>query len=132
MPMRHFKVKFGLRGRITLLISGILFITFFLIAFYLVNNTQHDDIKNLNESSKAFASLATTPIGSTYGIYQFSGSIRISQKIQSLTDLDNNISNVGVIDLSDDVIFSQHTQPAFIPVNAGSSFTRFTLPVVAV
>lgn len=122
MPMRHFKIKFGLRGRITLLISGILFITFFLIAFYLVNNTQHDDIKNLNESSKAFASLATTPIGSTYGIYQFSGSIRISQKIQSLTDLDNNISNVGVIDLSDDVIFSQHTQPAFIPVNAGSSF----------
>jgi signal transduction histidine kinase len=121
--MRRFKVKFGLRGRITLLISSILFITFFLIAFYLVNNTQHTDIKNLNESSKAFASLATTPIGSTYGIYQYSGSIRINQQIKSLTNLDNNISNVGVIDLSDNVVFSQQVQPAFQPVNTGDSFS---------
>ncbi|MGD0284647.1 MAG: HAMP domain-containing sensor histidine kinase [Candidatus Saccharimonadales bacterium] len=120
--MKHFKIKFGLRGRITLFSSGIIVIAFFLIAFYLVNNTQHTYIKNLNESSKAFASLATQPIGSTYGIYQYSGTLRITQQIQSLTDLDNNISNVGVIDLSDNIIYSQHAQPRFQTVNAGDSF----------
>jgi signal transduction histidine kinase len=120
--MKRLKIKLGLRGRITLLISSILLITFFSIAFYLVSNVNHTYIENLNQSSKAFASLATQPIGDTFGIYEYSGSLQIDQKIQSLTNLDSNISNIGIINLYNNTIFSQHTQPAFQAVNIGNSF----------
>ncbi len=120
--MRQFKIKLGLRGRITLLISSILVITFILIAFFLERNAQNTDIKNLNQESKAFAALATQPIGSTYSIYQDSGSLKIDQQILSLTDLDSNISNVGIIDLNDSLVFNQHPQPIIHPANISDSF----------
>jgi signal transduction histidine kinase len=120
--MKQAKSHIGLRGRITLLISAIMIITFLLIAFFLVRNVQNTDIKNLNAGSKAFAALATQPIGSTYGIYQNSGTLRIDQQVQTFTDLDNNISNVGIVDLSDNTVFTEHAQPAFKAVSTGQSF----------
>jgi signal transduction histidine kinase len=120
--MKSRKLRLGLRGRITLTISSILIITFALIAVFLIRNAQTTDIKNLNQASKAFASLATQPIGSTFNIYQASGTLRITQQIQTLTDLDSNISNVGIVSLSGATAFSENAQPAIQPVTVGNSF----------
>jgi signal transduction histidine kinase len=120
--MKHLKIHLGLRGRITLTISSILVITFSLIAVFLVRNAQNTDIANLNQSSKAFASLATEPIGSTFSIYQASGSLRIDQQIATLSNLDGNISNVGIINLSGDTVFTQNPSPPIQSVKMGSTF----------
>ena len=121
--MTRFRIKIGLRGSITLLIASILIITCLLVAFFLITNVQVTDIKNLNQESKAFAALATQPIGSTFSIYQNSGSLQISKQIQSLVELDGNISNVGIIGLDGSTIYSEYSQPAFQPVNNGSTFS---------
>jgi signal transduction histidine kinase len=114
---------FGLRSRITMLITGILLIVFVVVAYFLVRNVQKTEIRNLNQSSKAFASLATPQIGSTYGIYQNSGSLFINQQIQNYTDLDSNISNVGVINLAGNSVFTQNSSPVFKQTSNTSTFS---------
>lgn len=105
--------RIGLRTRFIVLISLILLVTFALIAYFLINNARVSLTNYLNRESKAFAILATKPIGNTYSIYQASGSLLIKQEVQTFLDLDNNITNVGVIDLSGQTIFNQNSKLGF-------------------
>ena len=117
------KKHLSLRNRFTLLITGIFLLTFAIVAFILVRYSEQTSIKNLNQSSKAFASLATAPIGDTYGTYMDSGSIRIDQQVQSYLSLDNNISNAGIINLAGGTSYSYNTQPKFQTSAALNSFS---------
>jgi signal transduction histidine kinase len=90
----------GLRTRFTLLIVGFLFLTFLVIAYFLVRNAQKTDIRNINNDTTAFATLATPQIGSIYDVYNESGSIKIDAQIHKYTNLDSNINNVTIVDLN--------------------------------
>ncbi|MEI9914005.1 MAG: HAMP domain-containing sensor histidine kinase [Candidatus Saccharibacteria bacterium] len=116
------KRYFGLRIRFTLLVSALLFLTFVIIAFFLVRNAQSTDIRNINADSRAFSSLATPQIGNTYEIYSTSGSIIIDQQIQTFLSLDGNISNVAVIGLNGKTDFRSDPNSSLLPVGNTNGF----------
>jgi len=64
--------------------------------------------------------LATQPIGSAFETYSQSGTIRIQQEIGNFTDLDNDISQVEVIDTSGNQLFTNNGGSP-IKVSAGDA-----------
>lgn len=64
--------------------------------------------RDLVERSKAFATLATNPIGATFSVYKDSGSNQIDQQVRRFTELDKSIINVAIVDLGGNIIYSQN------------------------
>ncbi|HSX36871.1 MAG TPA: HAMP domain-containing sensor histidine kinase [Patescibacteria group bacterium] len=100
-------IRGGLRLKFILLISAVLLVIFALTAYFLVRNVRTSLNDNINQESKAFASLATKPIGDTYAIYKDSGSTRIDIEIDKFLDLDSNVSNITVVGLNGSALYSR-------------------------
>jgi signal transduction histidine kinase len=117
-------MRFGLRARFILLISVILIVVFATVAVFLVRNVGTSQVNDLNRETKAFASLAATPIGSTYTVYKQSGTQRIDGQMMQFSVLDTNISNIGIVGLDGSIEFQQNSSHNF-KVNASdvNSFT---------
>lgn len=117
-------LRLGLRAKFVIVVSLILIISCSLAAVFLVHNSRQSLTKNLNQSSQAFAALATRPIGDSYAIYQDSGSLRVALEIEKFTALNNTISNVAIIDVNGNVLYALHSRPA-IKINdqAAASFS---------
>jgi signal transduction histidine kinase len=90
-------MRFGLRVRFILLVSAVLLCLFAVAAYLLVRNAVTGQVNDLNRESRAFAALATKPIGDAYTIYKDSGTLRVKLEVQKFTDLDGNISGVHLI-----------------------------------
>ncbi len=115
--------RVGLRAKFIFLISVVLTLIFAVIAVILVRFTTANQRTNLTNASKAFASLATDPIGAAYVLYKDSGRVRILQQIEKFTDLDKNISNVAVVDNTGKVLFNQRESSLVnVPEKTASSF----------
>jgi signal transduction histidine kinase len=116
-------VRLGLRLKFILLISTILLVIFGLTAFFMVRNVRTSLNNNVNQESRAFAALATKPIGDAYTLYKDSGTVRIRQEIDKFLDLNTNVSNVTVVDISGTVLFTRDTKvPAHISAERANSF----------
>lgn len=102
----------GLRLKFILLISSVLLAIFALTAYFLIRNVRTSLNNNINQESKAFASLATKPIGDTYSLYQDSGTERIRQEMDKFLDLDPNVSNITIVDIAGNTLFSRETSHA--------------------
>jgi signal transduction histidine kinase len=76
----------------------------------------------LFSSSKAFAALATKPIGDTYLTYQDSGTVVITQQVVGFTQLESTVSNVSVVDTEGKVRYSLHAGVSSIPPSQATSF----------
>src|SRR5476651_968195 len=100
-----------LRGKFILVISAILVVIFGLIAFFLLRNARSNLTNDLNHETKAFASLATKPIGDDYELYSQSGTILIQQQMQKFANLNPNITNIAVVNLEGLSQFSLTGQP---------------------
>jgi signal transduction histidine kinase len=98
-------MRFGLRSRFILLISAVLLCIFAVAAYLLFRNVDISQVNDLNRESKAFAALATKPVGDSYTIYKDSGTVRVKQEIQKFTDLDSNITGVQIIGLDGTALF---------------------------
>lgn len=109
--------RFGLGAKLIILIAVFLVIIFALVTFVLVKLNTSTLRSNLVNNSKAFAALATEPIGKTFLTYQDSGTLRISEAVHRFTDLDSNISNVAVVDNTGKNLFSLQDK---IPSNISS------------
>ena len=105
-------MRLGLRARFILLISIVLLCLFTAGAFLLIRNVQTSQVNDLNRESKAFAALATKPVGDTYTIYKESGSVRVQQEVQQFTDLDSNVSSVRIVGLDGQVLFPLPSSPS--------------------
>lgn len=116
----------SLRVRFTLLVSAVLLITFVVIAYFLVRNDQRNDVRNINKDTVALATLATPQIGSTYDTYSLSGSIKISEQIQTYTALDSNIVNVAIVGLNGNTIFESNNSYHTSDSNGDSFNTQYT------
>lgn len=99
--------RLGLRAKIILLIVALLLLVFGLITVVMVRINTATLRANLLSDSKSFAALATEPIGKTFLTYKDSGRIRINENVQHFTDLDNNITNVLIVDIDGRVKYSQ-------------------------
>lgn len=90
----------GLRAKFLILLGIILLVLFSLLTYTLIQQSTTSLQNNLNEKSKAFATLATKPIADTFLLYKDSGRIRITQQAQKFYELDHDIAGVSVIDSS--------------------------------
>lgn len=97
----------GLRAKILILVSILLLVIFGTITIFQITTNTKNLRTNVFEESRAFASLATSPIGNTFSIYKDSGTYKIDQEIKKYTDLNSNITNVAVVDINGRVVFSQ-------------------------
>ena len=117
-------MRFGLRARFILAISLILLCLFTVGAILLVRNVRISQVNDLNRESKAFASLATKPVGDTYSVYKDSGTVRVQQQIEQFTELDSNVSSVKLIGLDGEALFpTMSSAPSGISAAQVETFT---------
>ena len=90
-------MRLNLRAKVILTVSLFLVVVFALIMYLSVTRNVNQLQSDINEQSKSFASLATTPIGNTFLLYQDSGSIRITQQVNKFLALDPDITAVRVV-----------------------------------
>jgi signal transduction histidine kinase len=117
---RHLK-KINLRIQFLLLLLGLLLILFTAVIFV----AAHEDSKNLKNNlvtnSKSFAALATQPIGSVFETFQNSGTLKIQEEINNVTSLQPDISQIEIIDTSNNRQFIKNpAQPISIDPSLAS------------
>lgn len=105
--------RFGVRAKFILVASLLLLVVFAITTFILVRDNTRRLQENLLNEAKAFASLATNPIGNSFIIYKDSGYSRIQEEIVRFTQNSPNITNVAVLGLDGQVLFTQ--KPGFEP-----------------
>src|SRR5579884_2478192 len=98
-PVPRLRWRLKLRGKFILLICFILVVIFGVMAYLLVNNASRNLTDELNRETNAFAALATKPIGDNYELYHDSGTLLVKEQMQKFAALDNNISNIAVVNL---------------------------------
>lgn len=118
--------RFGLRFKFALVIVLLLATIFGAIGVILIGQNSHSLRDELNAKSKQFAALATTPIGDAFLTYQDSGQIKITQQIQAFSDLNQEVSNIAVVDTTGMVVFNQKEQSS---VNVNQSTAASFKPI---
>lgn len=116
--MRHLGLKARFIGLILILLTSM----FGIIAGILLQINTSSLRENLFARSKAFAALATRPVGDTYLTYRESGTLLITQQIDNFTKLDNNITDVSVVDINGEVQYSLSEQPKGITAEQAQTF----------
>jgi signal transduction histidine kinase len=102
----------SLRARFIGFILVLLMVMFSVIAGILLRTNTTSLRDNLSARSKAFAALATTPIGNTYLTYRDSGTLLISQQVTHFTELDSNIVAIAVSDTTGKLVYNPgNTRP---------------------
>lgn len=116
-------MRLSLRLKFILLISGILLAIFVLLTFFLVRTTSNSLTSNLNQQSKAFASLATKPIGDSYELYKDSGTLRIDQEMSSFAALNTNVDNIVIHSTDGTQLFAlRNDVPLVVTKDESASF----------
>jgi signal transduction histidine kinase len=115
-------MRFGLRARFIIVISLILLVVFAAIAYFLIRNERITLQRDLNSSSKAFADLATRPIGDAYSAYQAAGGLRVQQETQKFTGLDDNVTRISVVDLAGQTLLAVRGPAIKVSDSAAMSF----------
>lgn len=105
-------VSIGLRAKFLLITSLLLIGIFSGITFLQVRDRTQELRSSLFEASKAFSTLATQPIGNTYALYKDSGTIKITQEINTFKALNDSITNISIVDISGRTVFSDSTLKA--------------------
>jgi len=96
------------------------------MAYLLVNNARNNLTIELNNETKAFAALATKPIGDNYELYHDSGTLLVKQQMQKFAELNDNVSNIAVVNLQGLSQFSLTGKSVDVPVADLSSFNATT------
>lgn len=136
-------IKVGLRGKLVIFTASLLVLVFGASTYYLARNSAADLRSGLLNQARAFSSLATDPIGSTFVLYGESGTIRVQGKMDEFAALDPVVSNISVVNLEGKVLFSRDaknipkidatTASSFVPVyeyDNGNNVTRVVYPYI--
>ena len=117
-------MRWNLRAKVILTVSLFMMVVFALIMYLSVTRNVSQLQSDLNEQTKSFASLATTPIGNTFLLYQDSGSIRITQKVNKFLALDPDVTAVRIVSVDGKQLYdSQNKNHSPISPDQASSFT---------
>jgi signal transduction histidine kinase len=118
-------MRFNIRTKIILTVSLSLVLIFALIMYLLVTRNIEQLRTNLNQQAQSFASLATPPIGSTFLLYQDSGSIRITQQVNNFLSLDPDVTAIRIVSVDGEQLYDSHDRKN-PPINAdlASSFKQ--------
>lgn len=102
--MRRFDIRLKFIGIITLFLVAI----FAAISFVLIRSNTISLRQNLLRETRAFAALATKPIGDSFVLYKDSGRLKLLHQVQKFVELDAAITNIAIVDTSGNVLFTQH------------------------
>lgn len=134
--------RIGLKARFIGLILVIMTVMFGSLAVILLRTNTNNLRSDLTDRSKAFAALATTPIGNTYLTYRDSGTILIAQQITNFRKLDENVQSIAIADTTGQIVYSPNKQAppittaqaeAFDPVylyNDTGTISRIIYPLI--
>jgi signal transduction histidine kinase len=116
-------MRLNIRTKVFLAVASALVIIFALVMYLLVTENANQLRSDLNRESNSFASLATTPIGNTFILYQNSGTSLIGQQINNYLELDSDVTNVSVISISGKVLYNnQFNSAPKVSSSVASSF----------
>ncbi len=113
----------SIRTKFLLLVGLLMFVIFGAITLSLIQSGTKALRQDLHEESKAFASLATQPIGNTVAIYMDSGTSKIDEQIKQFVELNKNITNIAVVNVDGKLVYSQSTKNA--PIVNSSEASSF-------
>ena len=102
----------SVRGKVFLTVASSLVVIFGVTMLLIVINERKELQSSLNQESKSFAALATTPIGNTFLIYQDSGTVKISQQVNNYLELDPDVTSVSVISTDGSIMYSTQNTAA--------------------
>jgi len=120
------KIGYGLRTKFLLITSLLLVLIFGGITYLQIRDRTRELRAGLFEESKAFATLATQPIGNTYALYKDSGTIKITQEIDNFIKLNESITNITIVDINGRTVFS-HADASSLEITADEARTFETL-----
>lgn len=92
--------RFGLRLKLLLLTNIIFVFVFSSATFFLVRRTTVTLRTSLQNEAKAFATLATKPIGESFLTFKDSGTLRINEEAKTFAGLNSNVTNIYVVDIT--------------------------------
>jgi two-component system sensor histidine kinase MtrB len=115
-------MRIGIRTKFILLISILLFIIFGTITVFQIRGNTRNLRSDLFEESRAFASLATQPIGNVFAIYKDSGTFKIDQQIDTFSKLNGSVVNIAIVDINGKTIYSKN-KDASLDVTADEAST---------
>jgi len=99
------KRRLGLKARFIGLILILLTTIFAITAVVVIRIDAASLRQELQNRSKTFATLATTPIGNSYLTYQNSGTYLIGKQIATFQALDPTITNIAIVGLDGSSVF---------------------------
>jgi len=97
--------RFSLRFRFLILLIGLLLVVFVTITLTIVQHSSKTLRVDLVNESKSFASLATTPIGTAFELYQNSGTLVIQQEVDNYLALDPDINQIEIFNTTGKHVF---------------------------
>lgn len=95
----------SIRAKFLLLVVLLLSAIFVILVVYLIRTDTKTLRNQLLDEARAFATLATEPIGATYTIFKDSGTARIDGKIDEFLLLSENITDIAVVDVAGSVVY---------------------------
>lgn len=114
----------SVRAKVFLTVALSLVVIFAVTMLIIVVNERKELQSSLNQESKSFAALATTPIGNTFLIYQDSGTVKINQQVGNYLELDPDVTSVSVINTNGNILYSSGSSTNLnISSNDASSFS---------
>lgn len=116
-------MRIGIRTKFLILISILLLMIFGGITVLQIRNSTRDLRSDLFEESKAFASLATEPIGNVFAIYKDSGTFKIKQQMDEFSALNDSITSIAIVDMNGRVVFSQDDGQKNLDITADEAST---------
>ncbi len=116
-------IRLNLRAKVIATVSLFLTVVFVLSMYLALTRNINEQQASLNQQSKSFAALATSPIGNTFLLYKDSGSIKITQQVDKYLALDPDVTSLRIVSLEGKPLYSSQggsSQP--ISANLAESF----------
>ncbi len=124
MTWAKMTLRVGLRTKfiVIILVLASSIVSFF--TFVQINSNTSRLRNDLAAQGRAFAELATKPIGDTFLLYRDSGQARIAQQMERFADLNETISNIVVVDNQGKVVAKLHEGAANVTPQEAQTFEQ--------
>lgn len=100
-------MRLSIRTKFLLLVSLLMFAIFGAITLSLIQSSTKSLRRDLHDEARAFASLATQPVGNVFAIYKDSGTSKIDQQVKQFSELNKSITNISIVDIEGNTTYSQ-------------------------
>lgn len=122
-------MKQNIRTQLLIINTFVLVVVFSTMSIYLIGTSTSTLRERLKNEVRAFAALATPPIGDSFNVYGSSGTGKISEIVRSYLQENATVINATVVDLQGQKLFEYKSDPALkvTPEQASSFEPTYTV-----